>query len=153
GPADVIHNLTDLPLPFADESVDAVLASHVLEHLERPDLIRLFYDVARILKPGGHFVWIFPYATHSVSYANTLHRQLIDDSTPQLFQIQSYEQENTAGTGAHQGFDFARWEIKEITLTPEAVFRNLSNEELNFAKRHYLNAIEEMQCVMQKESM
>ncbi len=39
------------PLPFRDESVDAVYSYHVIEHL--PDIEKHLTDVFRILKPGG----------------------------------------------------------------------------------------------------
>lgn len=41
------------PLPFRDGTVDAVYASHVLEHLDRDQGRRLLRDCWRILKPGG----------------------------------------------------------------------------------------------------
>ena len=41
------------PLPFADATVDAVYASHVLEHLDRAEGRKLLAECRRILKPGG----------------------------------------------------------------------------------------------------
>ncbi len=41
------------PLPFADAAVDAVYASHVLEHLDRSEGKKLLAECRRILKPGG----------------------------------------------------------------------------------------------------
>ncbi len=41
------------PLPFADGTVDAVYASHVLEHLDLAEGRRLLSECRRILKPGG----------------------------------------------------------------------------------------------------
>jgi SAM-dependent methyltransferase len=39
------------PLPFRDDSVDAVYSHHVIEHL--PDLYAHFREVHRCLRPGG----------------------------------------------------------------------------------------------------
>ena len=39
------------PLPFPDNSLDAVYSHHVVEHL--PDMDAHFRDVLRVLKPGG----------------------------------------------------------------------------------------------------
>jgi len=31
---DIVHNFTDLPLPFEDHSIDYILCSNILEHLK-----------------------------------------------------------------------------------------------------------------------
>jgi SAM-dependent methyltransferase len=49
-------------LPFASESFSLVTCSWVLEHLERPE--RVFAAVARVLKPGGCFLFITPNHHH-----------------------------------------------------------------------------------------
>jgi SAM-dependent methyltransferase len=41
----------DQPLPQADQSVDAVIFLHVIEHLPRP--VHTLAEIARILRPGG----------------------------------------------------------------------------------------------------
>ncbi len=40
-------------LPFARDSVDQIICHHVLEHLERKDLIPAMNEMHRVLKPGG----------------------------------------------------------------------------------------------------
>ncbi|MCP5101121.1 MAG: class I SAM-dependent methyltransferase [Chloroflexi bacterium] len=57
-------------LPFAPRSFDIVFASWVLEHLERPLLT--FQSIARILKPGGIFVFITPNGRHPLSQINNM---------------------------------------------------------------------------------
>jgi SAM-dependent methyltransferase len=47
-------------LPVLDRSVDAVYASHVLEHLAREDVPAALANTFRILKPGGIFRLIVP---------------------------------------------------------------------------------------------
>lgn len=49
-------------LPYADGSFDLVCCSWVLEHL--PDPALAMAEVARVLAPGGHFVFLMPNACH-----------------------------------------------------------------------------------------
>jgi len=57
-------------LPFADASFDAVLSSHVMEHLPRPD--EALTEVARVLKPGGRFLLLTPNRFHYVPLVASL---------------------------------------------------------------------------------
>jgi len=43
------------PLPFPDNSIDAIYSSHVLEHFSYLELMRLLKDCLRVLKSGGMF--------------------------------------------------------------------------------------------------
>ena len=62
--ADVLHDLEQLPLPFADNAFDELHAYHVLEHLGRQGDWRqwfaLWSEFYRILKPKGLFCGIVP---------------------------------------------------------------------------------------------
>ena len=55
-------------LPFAPETFDVAFASWVLEHLARPFLT--FQSIARVLKPGGVFVFITPNGRHPLALLN-----------------------------------------------------------------------------------
>jgi SAM-dependent methyltransferase len=46
------HDLSQ-PLPFEENSIDGILASHLLEHFEMLDCLSLVEDCYRVLKPGG----------------------------------------------------------------------------------------------------
>src|SRR4030042_5350436 len=61
-----VFDLTDMPMPFEDESVDIFLCSHVLEHiLNYEDVID---DCVRALKPGGVLEIKVPYGTTYTPY-------------------------------------------------------------------------------------
>jgi predicted SAM-dependent methyltransferase len=48
------------PLPFPDNSVSAIYASHVLEHLYRSQALALLSECKRVLKPGGTLRLVVP---------------------------------------------------------------------------------------------
>ena len=55
-------------LPFADASFDMVVSVWVLEHLETPE--NVFAEVWRVLRPGGHFVFLTPNALNPLVMGN-----------------------------------------------------------------------------------
>lgn len=57
-------------LPFPDGSFDVVLCSWVIEHLACPQAT--FQEVARVLRTGGHFVFLTPNALNYVVLINRL---------------------------------------------------------------------------------
>ncbi len=61
-------DLNQLPLP--DSTFDVVMSSWVLEHLKQPEV--MFAEVARVLRPGGHFLFITPNAYNYLIWARRL---------------------------------------------------------------------------------
>lgn len=57
-------------LPLAPASCELVLALWVLEHLAHP--AAALAEVARVLKPGGHFIFLTPNALHPLLVANQM---------------------------------------------------------------------------------
>lgn len=55
-------------LPFADASFNVVVSVWVLEHLETPE--KVFAEVARVLKPGGHLIFLTPNALNPLVMGN-----------------------------------------------------------------------------------
>ncbi len=55
-------------LPFADGAFDMVVSVWVIEHLDSPE--KVFTEVARVLKPGGHFLFLTPNALNPLIFGN-----------------------------------------------------------------------------------
>jgi len=67
--ADPVHGDVQR-LPFADASFDAALASHVMEHLSRPD--EALAEIARVLRSGGRLLLLTPNRFHYVPLVASL---------------------------------------------------------------------------------
>jgi SAM-dependent methyltransferase len=65
-------------LPYADGSFELVTCSWVIEHLRNP--AQAFAQVARVLRPGGHFVFLTPNALNYVVWLNRLAPARLQDA-------------------------------------------------------------------------
>lgn len=61
---DIVHDWNVFPWPLPDECAVQVLASHVVEHVNPANggFLRWMDEVWRLMKPGGSFVIVVPYA-------------------------------------------------------------------------------------------
>ncbi len=100
---DVLHNLNQVPYPFEDNTFDEILASHILEHLDKP--FEIMKELHRILKPGGKLIVKVPHFSRGFTHAEHCHGFDITFS--------QYFNKNFTKSG-YLGFEF---EIKKITLT------------------------------------
>lgn len=64
----VLGRLTEMP--FAAASFDLVISSWVIEHLQEPEMA--FAEIARVLRPGGRFIFLTPNAWNYVVLVNRL---------------------------------------------------------------------------------
>lgn len=48
--------------PLDDESVDKIIANHVLEHIQPENVGHVFQEVNRVLRVGGEFTGVMPHA-------------------------------------------------------------------------------------------
>lgn len=68
---DVVHDLNVFPYPFADDEFDAVVMSHIIEHVDRP--LRVMAEVHRITRAGGSVHIITPHYSSQLSYGDMEH--------------------------------------------------------------------------------
>lgn len=73
-------NLERFPWPWKNQSVDGILASHILEHM--PDWERFLRECVRILKPGGMLEIAVPHHHDIVSMTEVGHLHVF---TPETF--------------------------------------------------------------------
>ncbi len=87
----VEHRLPDLPravavsdaIPLPTASVDLALSSWVLEHLADP--AQSFREIARVLKPGGAFIFLTPGANSPAALLNRVFGPLQSWLVPRLY--------------------------------------------------------------------
>lgn len=70
--ADVVHDLDRIPYPFEDDTFDAVIARHVMEHLEAP--LDVLGELHRVTRAGGVVTIITPHFSSSTSWTDPTHR-------------------------------------------------------------------------------
>jgi len=78
---DVVHDLTQHPLPFSDNEFDEIHCYEVLEHLAQQGdyefFFREFSEYARILKPDGFFMASCPALGSDWVWGDPSHRRVI----------------------------------------------------------------------------
>ncbi len=55
-----LKKLDGSKLPFENSTFDVVYSSGVLHHIDWSDYISVFQEIRRVLKPGGHFIYLEP---------------------------------------------------------------------------------------------
>lgn len=58
--ADVVCDFRVAPYPFEDNTIDKIVAAHIVEHLYADENLLFMDECWRILKPGGTLEVIFP---------------------------------------------------------------------------------------------
>jgi SAM-dependent methyltransferase len=93
-------------LPLDDSSVDVIVASNLLEHLDPSQLDGLFGHIARILKPRGMLILIQP----NIFYA---YRQYWDDYT----HVKAFSHVSLADFVVSRGFALTTVDKRFLPLT------------------------------------
>ena len=93
---DVVHDLTQTPYPFADDTFDEIHAYEVMEHIGQQGDYKTFFaqwsEFWRILKPEGLFCGTSPSSTSKWAWGDPGHTRIV---SPQSFVFLSQEQYKT----------------------------------------------------------
>ncbi|MBI2459423.1 MAG: methyltransferase domain-containing protein [Parcubacteria group bacterium] len=81
--ADLIHDLNIRPYPFADNSVDEIIADNVLEHLN--DIVAVMAEWHRICRPGAIIKISLPYYKSSGAFSDPTHQHFFTENSFQYF--------------------------------------------------------------------
>lgn len=79
---DVVHDIEQLPLPFADGSFDEILCEDILEHVAFISVLR---ELHRIAASGGTIAIRVPHFTSRNNFVDPTHRVLFSSSTFDFF--------------------------------------------------------------------
>ncbi|MFQ3581551.1 MAG: methyltransferase domain-containing protein [Chloracidobacterium sp.] len=124
--ADVVHDLDDVPYPFAESSFDAVIGRHVIEHVQAP--LAVITELHRIVRPGGWVLLVAPHWTNPDFATDLTHRN----------HLNSYSFRNL--TVGNEVFDFyasARFHQRPPYVTLLNLWRACGIEWLvNLDRRH-----------------
>lgn len=140
GGTDVLHEVGPKGIQAKSDSVDCILASHVLEHIV--GLIPLMREFHRVLKPGGHLIIVSPYASSDDAWEDPTHVRAFTEKTWAYFDKRLYQKEGHAGS-YESDVDFT-FEAVEVGLIPSQWAQQTAD---NLARQGHLNALEHMKMV------
>ena len=139
---DVVADLDDLrrtPLPFEDDSVDELHASHLLEHVRDP--LALMQELHRVAKPGATAVFNVPYGTSDDAFTDPTHAR------PYFVDSFSYFAQPTYWR-ADYGYR-GDWQPGYVVLAVDkARYANVPDDDVRADIRHLRNVVHEMTAVL-----
>jgi SAM-dependent methyltransferase len=140
---DIIHDLNTYPYPFDDNSVDEIYCSHYVEHVD--DLVKFMDELWRILKPEAKIMIIAPYYANMRAWQDPTHKRAISEASFLYFNRKWREDTLTDHyLQIKCDFDFTYGYV----VSPE--WGNRSQEARDFAIKHYINVVNDLQVVLTK---
>lgn len=73
-------------LPICSGSLDCVFSYSVLQHIDKPKVLRVFHEIARVLKPGGRCIFQLPNTLGALSFVQQLKRGF-REARPDTFEM------------------------------------------------------------------
>lgn len=133
---DIVLDLEKYPWEqFPDSSVDEICSSHYVEHVG--DLVAFMDEVWRIAKPGALITWVAPYYSSMRAMQDPTHKNFISENTWNYFS-RDWRVESKMGHYPIQ----SNFEVRKNVFFYEPPWDAKSPEEQAFARKHYLNVVQ-----------
>jgi len=119
---DLLWDLEQVPLPFADNSISEVRAEHVLEHIQQ--FVPLMEELWRISKKGGKIRIEVPYFRYEGAFRDPTHCRFFSEYSFEYFS-EGYE---------YAYYSRARFRVKKVELrtTSKTRIKNLHKRIVNY---------------------
>jgi len=109
-------------IPYSDSVFDIVHAYHFMEHVKDP--IRLFKEISRVLKPGGHVNIVVPHAKSELAIEDLDHKSFFhEDTFRKLFSNEGYDKHGEFNLNVHTCF------IMGVSYRNICIFAQLINNK------------------------
>jgi predicted SAM-dependent methyltransferase len=156
---DQVVDLEQRPWPWADDSVDEVMFSHVLEHLGASSEVYLgiFQELYRVCRDGAKVTVVVPHPRHNHFLSDPTHVRPITHEGLSLFSQAVNRQTIAQGfantpLGVYLGIDFETRTVNIVLDEPwhgRFERRELSEADVRDAIRSYNNVVKETQIVLE----
>lgn len=121
-------------LPFADDTVTDVHASHVIEHLHHP--LRLMQELWRVARPGAPAVFRTPYGSSDNADEDPTHVRRMFMQSWDYFAQPNYWRADYGYRGD--------WQPVRVRLVINPLLHDLERDEVLWALRYQRNVVREM---------
>ena len=142
---DVVHDLRQVPWPFADGSVGEVHCSHVLEHLTGAERCLFFDELWRVLAPGGKALIITPHWSHESAYGDPTHQWPPVCGQTYFFTNRAWRDQNAPHVPMHCNFDCA---FRGVADPKDPFVQGIDAAALNQRMTRNINTFMELVCQM-----
>ena len=136
---DIVHDLTVVPWPIEDESIDEARCAHFFEHLDPKERIGFMNELYRVLKKGSGCMFVTPRGFDRQVQDFTHKWPPVVESTFFYFDHEFYKLNKLEHYLELHGIK-CNFEARPIEATVSQEFATRSDEQKMFAVRHYMNA-------------
>lgn len=139
---DVVHDLTEIPFPFRDDSIDAIFSSHFVEHLDGFERAKFMDECYRVLKMGGKMRFIHPYYKSVRAVQDFSHKWPPISENSYLYWDKNWREANKLTHGNYElKCDF---EFNIFYSWQDPTVANKNEETRNFWCDKYFNVIADL---------